>query len=162
MDDRELMDKIRKSMEDTPVPESLKPENIQKMLEEQSKNQPKSTTTHKFWNARTSRYIGAAAAAVVVIAAPGNHSGAAQDADPEAKPGDTTYTAGNDTQTLESTEETTRNGAQTASETTNATALAQADIQSAEESDKAAPETTEPVKVAQANISVGHCPYGQL
>ena len=29
MDDRELMDKIRKSMEDTPVPESLKPENIQ-------------------------------------------------------------------------------------------------------------------------------------
>ena len=36
MDDRELMDKIRKSMEDTPVPESLKPENIQKMLEEQS------------------------------------------------------------------------------------------------------------------------------
>ena len=39
MDDRELMDKIRKSMEDTPVPESLKPENIQKMLEEQSENQ---------------------------------------------------------------------------------------------------------------------------
>ena len=38
MDDRELMDKIRKSMEDTPVPESLKPENIQKMLEEQSEN----------------------------------------------------------------------------------------------------------------------------
>ena len=36
MDDRELMDKIRKSMEDTSVPESLKPENIQKMLEEQS------------------------------------------------------------------------------------------------------------------------------
>ena len=31
MDDRELMDKIRKSMEDTPVPESLKPENIQIM-----------------------------------------------------------------------------------------------------------------------------------
>ena len=39
MDDRELMDKIRKSMEDTPVPESLKPENIQKMLKEQSENQ---------------------------------------------------------------------------------------------------------------------------
>ena len=39
MDDRELMDKIRKSMEDTPVPDSLKPENVQKMLEEQSKNQ---------------------------------------------------------------------------------------------------------------------------
>ena len=84
MDDRELMDKIRKSMEDTPVPESLKPENIQKMLEEQSENQqpneaartekddqPKDTTTHRFWNARTSRYIGAAAAAVVVIAALG-------------------------------------------------------------------------------------------
>ena len=33
MDDRELMDKIRKSMEDTPVPESLKSDNIQKMLE---------------------------------------------------------------------------------------------------------------------------------
>lgn len=32
MDDRELMDKIRKSMEDTPVPESLKPENIQKTM----------------------------------------------------------------------------------------------------------------------------------
>ena len=59
MDDRELMDKIRKSMEDTPVPESLKPENIQKMLEEQSENQqpneaartekddqPKDITTH--------------------------------------------------------------------------------------------------------------------
>ena len=29
MDDRELMDKIRKSMEDTPVPESLKPENTE-------------------------------------------------------------------------------------------------------------------------------------
>ena len=65
MDDRELMDKIRKSMEDTPVPESLKPENIQKMLEEQSENQqpneaartekddqPKDITTHRFWNAR--------------------------------------------------------------------------------------------------------------
>ena len=93
MDDRELMDKIRKSMEGTPVPESLKPENIQKMLEEQSENQqpneaartekddqPKDTTTHRFWNARTSRYIGAAAAAVVVIAALGNYSGAAKDA----------------------------------------------------------------------------------
>ena len=84
MDDRELMDKIRKSMEDTPVPESLKPENIQKMLEEQSENQqpneaartekddqPKGTTTHRFWNARTSHYIGVAAAAVVAIAALG-------------------------------------------------------------------------------------------
>ena len=153
MDDRELMDKIRKSMEDTPVPESLKPENIQKMLEEQSKNQPKSTTTHRFWNARTSRYIGAAAAAVVVIAALGITPGLLK-MHTEAKPGDTTYTASNDTQTLESTEETTRNGAQTASETTNETALAQADIQSAEESDKVAPETTEPVKVAQATDPV--------
>ena len=98
MDDRELMDKIRKSMEDTPVPESLKPENIQKMLEEQSENQqpneaartekddqPKGTTTHRFWNARTSHYIGVAAAAVVVIAALGitpgllkTHTGAKQ------------------------------------------------------------------------------------
>ena len=166
MDDRELMDKIRKSMEDTPVPESLKPENIQKMLEEQSENQqpneaartekddqPKDTTTHRFWNARTSRYIGAAAAAVVVIAALGITPGLLK-THTEAKPGDTTYTASNDTQTLESTEETTRNGAQTASETTNETALAQADIQSAEESDKAAPETTEPVKVAQATDPV--------
>ena len=81
MDDRELMDKIRKSMEDTPVPDSLKPENVQKMLEEQSKNQqpdeaartekedqPKGTATHRFWNARTSRYIGAAAAVVVIAA----------------------------------------------------------------------------------------------
>ena len=166
MDDRELMDKIRKSMEDTPVPESLKPENIQKMLEEQSENQQpneatrtekddqsKDTTTHRFWNARTSRYIGAAAAAVVVIAALGITPGLLK-THTEAKPGDTTYTASNDTQTLESTEETTRNGAQTASETTNETALAQADIQSAEESDKAAPETTEPVKVAQATDPV--------
>lgn len=130
MDDRELMDKIRKSMEDTPVPESLKPENIQKMLEEQSENQqpnetartekddqPKDTTTHRFWNARTSRYIGAAAAGVVVIAALGITPGLLK-THTEAKPGDTTYTASNDTQTLESTEETTRNGAQTASETT--------------------------------------------
>ena len=153
-------------MEDTPVPESLKPENIQKMLEEQSENQqpnetartekddqPKDTTTHRFWNARTSRYIGAAAAAVVVIAALGITPGLLK-THTEAKPGDTTYTASNDTQTLESTEETTRNGAQTASETTNETALAQADIQSAEESDKAAPETTEPVKVAQATDPV--------
>ena len=123
MDDRELMDKIRKSMEDTPVPESLKPENIQKMLEEQSKNQPKSTTTHKFWNARTSRYIGAAAAAVVVIAALGITPGMLK-THTEVKSGDTTYTAGNDTQTLESTEETTSNDAQTASETTNETAQA--------------------------------------
>ena len=166
MDDRELMDKIRKSMEDTSVPESLKPENIQKMLEEQSENQqpneaartekddqPKDTTTRRFWNARTSRYIGAAAAAVVVIAALGITPGLLK-THTEAKPGDTTYTASNDTQTLESTEETTRNGAQTASETTNETALAQADIQSAEESDKAAPETTEPVKVAQATDPV--------
>ena len=166
MDDRELMDKIRKSMEDTPVPESLKPENIQKMLEEQSENQqpneaartekddqPKDTTTHRFWNARTSRYIGAAVAAVVVIAALGITPGLLK-MHTEAKPGDTTYTASNDTQTLESTEETTRNGAQTVSETTNETALAQADIQSAEESDKAAPETTEPVKVAQATDPV--------
>ena len=166
MDDRELMDKIRKSMEDTPVPESLKPENIQKMLEEQSENQqpneaartekddqPKDTTTHRFWNARTSRYIGAAAAAVVVIASLGITPGLLK-THTEAKPGDTTYTASNDTQTLESTEETTRNGAQTASETTNETALAQADIQSAEESDKAALETTEPVKVAQATDPV--------
>ena len=166
MDDRELMDKIRKSMEGTPVPESLKPENIQKMLEEQSENQqpneaartekddqPKDTTTHRFWNARTSRYIGAAAAAVVVIAALGITPGLLK-THTKAKPGDTTYTASNDTQTLESTEETTRNGAQTASETTNETALAQADIQSAEESDKAAPETTEPVKVAQATDPV--------
>ena len=132
MDDRELMDKIRKSMEDTPVPDSLKPENVRKMLEEQSENQQpdeavrtekddqtKSTTTHRFWNAGTSRYI-AAAAAVVVIAALGitpgllkTHTG--------AKPGDTTYTASND--------------AQTASESANETALEQADIQSAEESD---------------------------
>ena len=166
MDDRELMDKIRKSMEDTPVPEPLKPENIQKMLEEQSENQqpneaartekdnqPKDTTTHRFWNARTSRYIGAAAAAVVVIAVLGITPGLLK-THTEAKPGDTTYTASNDTQTLESTEETTRDGAQTASETTNETALAQADIQSAEESDKAAPETTEPVKVAQATDPV--------
>ena len=166
MDDRELMDKIRKSMEDTPVPESLKPENIQKMLEEQSENQQpneaartekddqsKDTITHRFWNARTSRYIGAAAAAVVVIAALGITPGLLK-THTEAKPGDTTYTASNDTQTLESTEETTRNGAQTASETTNETALAQADIQSAEESDKVAPETTEPVKVAQATDPV--------
>ena len=166
MDDRELMDKIRKSMEDTPVPESLKPENIQKMLEEQSENQqpneaartekddqPKDTTTHRFWNARTSRYIGAAVAAVVVIAALGITPGLLK-THTKAKPGDTTYTASNDTQTLESTEETTRNGAQTVSETTNETALAQADIQSAEESDKAAPETTEPVKVAQATDPV--------
>ena len=166
MDDRELMDKIRKSMEDTSVPESLKPENIQKMLEEQSENQqpneaartekddqPKDTTTHRFWNARTSRYIGAAAAAVVVIAALGITPGLLK-THTKAKPGDTTYTASNDTQTLESTEETTRNGAQTASETTNETALAQADIQSAEESDKAAPETTESVKVAQATDPV--------
>uniref|UniRef100_A0A1B0FCA5 Uncharacterized protein n=1 Tax=Glossina morsitans morsitans TaxID=37546 RepID=A0A1B0FCA5_GLOMM len=85
-------------MEDTPVPESLKPENIQKMLEEQSENQqpneaartekddqPKGTTTHRFWNARTSHYIGVAAAAVVVIAALGitpgllkTHTGAKQ------------------------------------------------------------------------------------
>ena len=166
MDDRELMDKIRKSMEDTPVPESLKPENIQKMLEEQSENQQpneaartekddqsKDTTTHRFWNARTSRYIGAAAVAVVVIAALGITPGLLK-MHTEAKPGDTTYTASNDTQTLESTEETTRDGAQTASETTNETALAQADIQSAEESDKAALETTEPVKVAQATDPV--------
>ena len=143
MDDRELMDKIRKSMEDTPVPDSLKPENVQKMLEEQSKNQqpneaartekedqPKGTATHRFWNARTSRYIGAAAA-VVVIAALGITPGMLKTRT-GAKSGDTTYTASND--------------AQTASETTNETALAQADIQSAEESDKAAPETTEPVK----------------
>ena len=144
MDDRELMDKIRKSMEDTPVPDFLKPENIQKMLEEQSENQqpdeavrtekddqPKGTAIHRFWNARTSRYIGAAAAAVVVIAALGITPGLLKTHN-EAKSGDTTYTASN--------------GAQTASETTNETALAQADIQNAEESDKVAPETTEPVK----------------
>lgn len=126
MDDRELMDKIRKSMEDTPVPESLKPENIQKMLEEQSENQqpneaartekddqPKDTTTHRFWNARTSRYIGAAAAAVVVIAALGITPGMLK-----------THTE------------------------------AKSDTQSAEESDKAATETTEPVKVAQATDPV--------
>ena len=126
MDDRELMDKIRKSMEDTPVPESLKPENIQKMLEEQSENQqpneaartekddqPKGTTTHRFWNARTSRYIGAAAAAVVVIAALGITPGMLK-----------THTE------------------------------AKSDTQSAEESDKAVPEATEPVKVAQVTDPV--------
>lgn len=93
MDDRELMDKIRKSMEGTPVPESLKPENIQKMLEEQSENQqpneaartekddqPKDTTTHRFWNARTSRYIGAAAAGSRCNCGTWDYSGAAQDA----------------------------------------------------------------------------------
>ena len=156
MDDRELMDKIRKSMEDTPVPDSLKPENVQKMLEEQSKNQqpneaartekedqPKGTATHRFWNARTSRYIGAAAA-VVVIAALGITPGMLKTRT-GATLGDTTYTASND--------------AQTASESANETALEQADIQSAEESDTTefdtvSPEAAEPVKVAQATDPV--------
>lgn len=93
MDDRELMDKIRKSMEDTPVPESLKPENIQKMLEEQSENQqpneaartekddqPKGTTTHRFWNARTSHYIGRRSGGSCCNCGIGDYSGAAQDA----------------------------------------------------------------------------------
>ena len=141
MDDRELMDKIRKSMEDTPVPEPLKPENIQKMLEEQSENQqpneaartekdnqPKDTTTHRFWNARTSRYI-AAAAAVVVIAALGITPGMLKTRT-GAKSGDTTYTASND--------------AQTASEAANETALEQADIQRAEESDTTEFDTVSP------------------
>lgn len=142
MDDREMMDKIRKSMEDTPVPDSLKPDNMQKMLEEQSENrkrnenqqpneavrmekedQQKSTITHRFWNARTSRYIGAAAAAVVVIAALGIVPGMLKTRT-EAKSGDTAYTASADTQALESAEDT------------------------------AAPETTESVKVAQVTDPV--------
>ena len=129
MDDREMMDKIRKSMEDTPVPESLKPENIQKMLEEQSENQPKSTTTHRFWNARTSRYIGAAAAAVVVVAALGIAPGMLKTRT-ETKSGHTTYTADADTQETESTEDTVS-------------------------TDASVPEAeTEPVKVAQATDPV--------
>ena len=137
MDDREMMDKIRKSMEDTPVPESLKPENIQKMLEEQQQKeqqseksqqneaalpekirQPGSKITHSFWNTRTSRYIGAAAAAVVVIAALGITPGLLKKNN-ETKSEHTTYTADADTQILESTEETA------GTDTTNETALAQ-------------------------------------
>ena len=37
MDDRELMDKIRKSMEDTPVPDSLKQEMYRKCSESRAK-----------------------------------------------------------------------------------------------------------------------------
>ena len=157
MDDREMMDKIRKSMEDTPVPDSLKPENIQKMLEEQRENRKQNenqqpneavrmekdgqqkSTTHRFWNARTSRYIGAAAAAVVVIAALGITPGLLKK-NTEAKSGHTAYTASNDTQNV--------------SESTNETALAQSDTQDTGESETSAPETTEPVKVAQATDPV--------
>ena len=90
MDDRELMDKIRKSMEDTPVPESLKPENIQKMLEEQSENQqpneaartekedqPKGTATHRFQNFPLYRRCSGGSCCNCGI---GDFSGAAQDA----------------------------------------------------------------------------------
>lgn len=67
MDDRELMDKLKEAAEKEDIPESLKPENMMKRLEQQEKRRKRPL---RYWKAGL-----AAAAACVVLAGLGVHFG---------------------------------------------------------------------------------------
>lgn len=84
MDDKKWLDMIRTSAEDIPVPESLEPENIQKMLEKNAQKQAETKTddgnsaetkaaagkdTRKNWRRYLLRGLEAAAAVAIVFAA---------------------------------------------------------------------------------------------